>query len=188
MKLLQLQRLCRRTLAALSVLLPLAAQAIGAEGHLRLEPGVHVFDTPQVFGPDSVLELVLSGGLGCDPCNTVVAFRDTVHFDGTLKLTMDDRFLPWGGHSIQLFSYRGIADVPGTALPSGRFHTLDLPALDASQGWGTDSLYSNGTVLLAQLVPEPATWALWLLGGALLAGVALRRSPGTAPALRTRSG
>jgi hypothetical protein len=160
--------------AALAALLPPTALARGAL--LRLEPGVHVFDAPQVFSPDSVLELVLSGGLGCDPCNTVLIFQNTVHFDGTLRLTMDDKFIPWGGHLIGLFSYRGMPDVPGTALPSGRFHTLDLPPLDPSQGWSTDSLYATGSVLLAQLVPEPSTPALWLTGGALLAGLRLRRS------------
>ncbi len=78
--------------------------------------------------------------LGCDPCNTVVVFENTVHFDGTLKLTMDDKFLPRGGHLIWLLSYRGIPDVSGAGLPSGRFHTLYLPGLDATQGWGTDTL------------------------------------------------
>jgi hypothetical protein len=101
----------------------------------------------------------------------------TVHFDGTLKITMDDRFLPWGGHLMFLFGYRGVPDVPGTALPTGRFHTLDLPPLDPSLGWSTDSIYASGSILLAQLVPEPATWALWLGGGALLAGVARLRRP-----------
>jgi hypothetical protein len=166
--------------AGLVALLPLAVQADPAGTHLRLEPGVHVFNTPQVFGPDSVLELVLSGGLGCNPCNTQVVFEHTVHFDGTLKLTMDDSFIRWGGHQIWLFSYRGIPDVPGTGLPAGRFHTLDLPPLDPTQGWGTDSLYTNGTVLLAQLVPEPSSLAMWLAGGVLLAGLGRRRRLPTA--------
>ena len=164
--------LCLLAAAGLATLLPPTALANGT--HLRLEPGVHVFDAPQVFGADSVLELVLSGGLDCDPCNTVVVFRNTVHFDGTLMLTMDDKFIPWGGHLIWLFSYLGIPDVPGTALPTGRFHTLDLPTLDPSQAWGTDSLYTTGSVLLAQVVPEPSTPALWLAGGTFLAGLTRR--------------
>lgn len=171
--------------AGLAALLPLAAQANPAGSYLRLEPGVHVFDTPQVFGPDSVLELVLSGGLGCNPCNTLVVFEHTVHFDGTLKLTTDENFFPWGGHLIWLFSYRGIPDQPGTGLPTGRFHTLDLPALDPSQGWTTDSLYSNGSVLLAQLVPEPSSLAMWLAGGALLAGLGRRQRLPAVGAVRT---
>ena len=172
-----LHMLASASLASLAALLPLATQAAVDPEHLRLEPGLHVFDTPQVFGPDSVLELVLSGGLGCEhPCHTQVMFQNTVHFDGTLKLTMDDKFFPWGGHMMFLFIYRGIPGVQATALPTGRFHTLDLPPLDPSQGWTTDSIYSNGTVLLAQLVPEPSTPALWLAGAAALAaGMARRR-------------
>lgn len=177
--------LCLLAAAGVAMLLPLAAQADPAGTHLRLEPGIHVFDTPQVFGPDSVLELVLSGGLGCSPCNTLVVFEHTVHFDGTLKLTMEDSFLRWGGQLIWLFSYRGIPDVPGTALPTGRFHTLDLPALYPNQGWGTDSIYSNGSVLLAQLVPEPSSLAMWLAGGALLAGLGRCRRLPAAGAIRT---
>ena len=179
----------RRLLAAasLAALLPTAALAVDTVTTLRLGPGWHVFDTPQVFGPDSMLELVLSGGAGCTlPCHSQVLFQNTVHFDGTLKITMDDRFITWGGHLMLLFSYRGVPDVPGTALPTGRFHTLELPALDPSLGWSTDSLYSSGTILLAQLVPEPATWALWLGGGGLLAGLAQRRRR-PATALRTAS-
>jgi hypothetical protein len=168
--------------AGLAALLPITAQAVDignqSTAHVRLAPGLHIFDTPQVFGTDSVLELVLSGGLGCaSPCHTQLQFRHTVHFDGTLKITMDDAFLTWGGHRMFLFSYWGIPDTPGTALPTGRFHTLELPPIDASLGWSTDSIYSSGTILLAQLVPEPSSLALWLGGGALLAGLAYRRRP-----------
>lgn len=174
--------------AGLAALLPVTAQAVDignqSTAHVLLAPGLHIFDTPQVFGPDSVLELVLSGGLGCaSPCHTQVQFQHTVHFDGTLKITLDDAFIPWGGHLMFLFSYRGIPDTPGTALPSGRFHTLDLPPLDASLGWSTDSIYSSGSILLAQLVPEPSTLALWLGGGALLAGLAHRRRTGAVKAV-----
>ena len=177
-----------RLLAAASAaaLMSTSAQAVDTVTTLRLEPGLHIFDMPQVFGPDSVLELVLSGGVGCaSPCHSQIQFNNTVHFDGTLKITMDDQFLTWGGHLMRLFIYRGVPDVQGTALPTGRFHTLDLPPLDPSLVWSTDSLYSNGSILLAQLVPEPATWALWLGGGALLAGLAWRRRP--AAAVRTAS-
>jgi hypothetical protein len=169
---------------ALAALLPITAQADVGTVQLRLEPGVHYLDTPQVFGPDSVLEMVLTGRSGCDPCNTMIVFRNTVSFDGTLKLTMEDSFFRWSGHQIQLFSYLGVPDTPYTALPTGRFHTLDLPALFPGQGWGTDSLYTNGTVLLAQEVPEPSAPALWLAGGALLAGLGRRRA---AAAIRTAS-
>lgn len=180
----QLRRHSTHLLAAagFAALLPATAQAVDignqSTAHVLLAPGLHIFDTPQVFGPDSVLELVLSGGLGCaSPCHTQVQFQHTVHFDGTLKITMDDAFIPWGGNLMFLFSYRGIPNTPGTALPSGLFHTLDLPPIDASLGWSTGSIYSNGSILLAQLVPEPSTLALWLGGGALLAGLAHRRRP-----------
>lgn len=186
----QLRRPSMHLLAAagLAALLPVTAQAVDignqSTAHVLLAPGLHIFDTPQVFGPDSVLELVLSGGLGCaSPCHTQVQFQHTVHFDGTLKITLDDAFLTWGGHLMFLFSYWGIPDTPGTALPSGRFHTLDLPPLDASLGWSTDSIYSSGSILLAQLVPEPSTLALWLGGGALLARLAHRRRTGAVKAV-----
>ena len=180
----QIRRPSLRLLAAagLAALLPVTAQALDignqTTAHVLLAPGLHIFDTPQVFGPDSVLELVLSGGVGCaSPCHTQIQFQNTVHFDGTLKITMDDAFLTWGGHLMTLFSYWGIPNTPGTGLPSGRFHALDLPPLDPSLGWSTDSIYSSGSILLAQLGPEPTTLALWLGGGALRAGLAHRRRP-----------
>lgn len=165
--------------AGIALLAPAAAQSADSPQVLRLEPGLHVFDQPQVFASDSVLELVLSGGVGCaSPCHSQLLFKSTVHFDGTLKLTLDDQFMPWGGHPMFLFMYWGVPDMPGTGLPTGRFHTLDLPPLDPSQGWSTDSLYTNGSILLAQLVPEPPTPALWLGGVALLAALARARRPG----------
>lgn len=178
----QIRRPSLRLLAAagLAALLPVTAQALDignqSTAHVRFEPGLHVLDTPQVFGPDSVLELVLSGGVGCvSPCYSQIQFINTVHFDGTLKITMDSAFLTWGGHLMFPFVFSGIPSTQGTALPSGRFHTLDLPPLDASLGWSTDSIYSSGSILLAQLVPEPSTLALCLGGGALLAGLARQR-------------
>ena len=186
----QIRRPSLRLLAAagLAALLPVTAQALDignqTTAHVLLAPGLHIFDTPQVFGPDSVLELVLSGGVGCaSPCHTQIQFQHTVHFDGTLKITLDDAFLTWGGHLMFPFVYSGIPNTPGTALPSGRFHTLDLPPIDASLGWSTDSIYSSGSILLAQLVPEPSTLALWLGGGALLAGLARLRRPAAVKAV-----
>ncbi|HOB95565.1 MAG TPA: hypothetical protein PK306_23655 [Aquabacterium sp.] len=164
--------------AGMALLATGTAHAADTPAVLRLEPGLHVFDQPQVFAPDGVLELVLSGGVGCaSPCHSQLLFKNTVHFDGTLKLTMDDQFLAWGGHQMVLFIYWGVPDMAGTGLPTGHFHTLDLPQLDPSQGWGTDSLYTNGSILLAQLVPEPPTPALWLGGAALLAALARARRP-----------
>ena len=60
----QIRRPSLRLLAAagLAALLPVTAQALDignqTTAHVLLAPGLHIFDTPQVFGPDSVLELV----------------------------------------------------------------------------------------------------------------------------------
>ena len=64
--------------ASLAAPLPVTAQALDignqSTAHVRFAPGLHVLDTPQIFGRDSVLELVLSGGVGCVGCAVRVGF------------------------------------------------------------------------------------------------------------------
>ena len=157
--------------ASLSALLLTGAQAADNPVTRVLGPGVWTFTTPQVYGPDDVLDLHGTGEVGCSPCYPLLVFQTTVSFGGTLKLTLPDNFLPYGGQALMLFVYQGNG-MPGSGLPSHYFDHFDLPALPPDHGWNTDSLYTSGRLLLTAAVPEPAMPALWLAG---LAGIALLR-------------
>lgn len=166
----------RGLLAAASLcalLWPAAQVAQAAETPVTrvLGPGEWFYTTPQVYGPDDVLELQFTGEAGCWLCYPRLVFQNTVQFGGTLKVTLGDHFLPYGGQLLTLFVYQGNG-TPGSGLPTHPFDHYDLPALPPNHGWGTDSLYNSGQLLLSQAaVPEPAAWALWLTA---LAGMALR--------------
>lgn len=138
-------------------------------------PGAWYFQEPKVFGPDSVLELQIIGigGGPCSPCSPTLVFEQGVHYDGTLRVTMAPSWFVYASQGYTLFSV-------WTALPTGRFHTIELPQLDPSLGWNTDSLYSNGSIMAQSPVPEPAGWLLGLAGLGVLAGLARQRHIRTA--------
>lgn len=161
--------------ASLSALLLSAAQAAEPVTTV-LGPGEWVYTTPQVWGPDDVLALHFTGDVGCSPCYPRLVFQNTVSFGGTLKVTLADNFLPYGGQWMMVFVYQGNG-TPGSGLPTHRFDHYDLPALPPEHGWSTDSLYTSGQLLLSVAeVPEPAPSALWLAGLAGMAWWARRRA------------
>lgn len=149
-----------------------AAQAAEPPPPVVYGPGVWVLDARQVFAADAVLELQIHGiGAGpCEPCFPTLVFKDSVSFDGTLRVTMNDNSFMYASLTYGLFSY-------WNSLPSGRFSRIELPDLPPSLGWSTDSLYNSGYIMVQSPagVPEPATWALWLAGLALAGGVARQR-------------
>lgn len=167
-----LPRPCGRWLATgLLAAWPLA-QASEAPPPVVYGPGVWELDTPQAFAADGVLELQIHGiGAGpCDPCVPTLVFKDSVHFDGTLRVTMNDNSFMYASLTYWLFAYHG-------SLPSGQFSRIELPGLDPSLSWNTDSLYTSGYIMVQSpaAVPEPTTWALWLAGLVLAGGLARRR-------------
>jgi hypothetical protein len=130
--------------------------------------GVWRFDTPQVFGTDSVLELQITGigGGPCDPCHPLLVFEQGVQFGGALRVTMVPGDFVYGSQGYTLFSY-------WQSLPEGQFSTVQLPGLPDGLGWATD-LYISGSIRALQPVPEPAAWALWLAALGAGAGLAQR--------------
>ncbi len=159
--------LARHPATLLLAALALAGSQAASAATTVYGPGVWRFDTPQVFGPDSVLELQIIGigGGPCAPCSPTLVFEQGVHYDGTLRVTMTPSSFVYASQGYTLFSV-------WSAPPTGRFHTVELPVLDPSLGWNTDSLYSSGSIMAQSPVPEPAAWLMALLG---LAGVAGRR-------------
>ncbi len=151
----------------------LAAAAAGAQGAEPATetygPGEWRFTTPKVFGPDSVLALQIIGigGAPCVRCSPILVFEQGVHYDGTLRVTMTPSSFVYASQGYTLFSV-------WSAPASGRFHTIELPLLDPSLGWNTDSLYSNGSIMAQSPVPEPAAWLLGLAGLGLLAARRIR--------------
>jgi hypothetical protein len=148
------------------------AQASEAPPPVVYGPGVWPLDTPQAFAADGVLELQIHGIAAgpCDPCVPTLVFKQSVNFDGTLRVTMNDHSFMYASLTYWLFNYWG-------GLPSGRFSRIELPGFVPSLGWNTDSLYVNGYIMVQSplAVPEPSTGALWLAGLALAGGVARRR-------------
>lgn len=164
-----LHTLARPLCAGLLAALPWLVAAAAEPATETYGPGVWHFTAPKVFAPDSVLELQITGigGGPCDPCSPILVFEQGVHYDGTLRVTMDPSWFVYASQGYILFSV-------WTAPPTGRFHTIELPTLDPSLGWNTDSLYTNGSIMAQSPVPEPASWLLALGGMAVLLGRRVR--------------
>lgn len=87
------RQLASRLLAAasLSALWLTGAHAADRPVTRLLGPGVWYYTTPQLYGPDDVLDLHGTGDAGCSPCYPLLVFQTTVSFGGTLKLTLPDK-------------------------------------------------------------------------------------------------
>ena len=135
-------------------------------------PGEWYFDEPKVFGPDSVLELQITGigGGPCVRCSPILVFKQGVQFDGTLRVVMEPSWFIYASQFYVLFSF-------WSARPEGQFSQVELPALTGDLSWKISDLYINGMIQAQSplAVPEPATWALWLGGLGVVAGLARRR-------------
>lgn len=99
---------------------------------------------------------------------------DRLEIDGTLRLDGGAFIVTFtGGSPLALgdsFDFLDFGSVQGS------FAELLLPALAKGLAWDSSRLYVDG-VLSVAAVPEPAGWALWLGGAALL--LAARRKMGT---------
>ena len=79
-------------------------------------------------------------------------------FDGTLDVVLIDGFQPQPGTTFLTCSNWGTSE--------GRFHTVNLPALQFDYTWDSAQLYVNGTLVV---VPEP-TGIGWCICGVTLFG------------------
>jgi hypothetical protein len=97
-----------------------------------------------------------------------LVFTGDVLFDSgsRLQVLLGAGFAPSAGQSFKFFDY--------TLSPSGQFSAVALPTLDPLLAWDTSGLYSSG-LLTVQVVPEPSSWALMLMGGMGLAAWLRRR-------------
>lgn len=93
----------------------------------------------------------------------------TLTLGGTLSLAWWDGFSAAAGDRFDLFD---------AAALTGHFDALDFSGAALADGlvWDTSRLHLDG-VLAVAAVPEPGTWAMWLAGAAVLAGLSRRRAP-----------
>lgn len=132
-------------------------------------PGLVTVAFDVFHGSDSPILMALGGTTPgfCDPCSDKIVFDGAVTLEGgPLNVVWWNGFQGRAGDRFDLFDFNG-----GLV---GRFGSLDLPALDAGLRWQTEALYADG-VLSVAAVPEPAAWALWLLGTAALLAWRRRR-------------
>ncbi len=87
----------------------------------------------------------------------------TLASDVTLRLTLADGFNLDSGGQWQLFSGETTS-----IIGSFNLALIDLPTLSSGLNWDLSAFHQDGSWTVA-IVPEPGTYALWLLGsGALL--------------------
>ncbi|MBE3100271.1 MAG: PEP-CTERM sorting domain-containing protein [Planctomycetes bacterium] len=136
------------------------------EGDLRPghSPAEVSFEGDLVLGGAARLVAELGGaapGTGYD----VVNVGGNLTLGGTLDVELLYGYSPSYGTTFDLLDWGALA---------GQFDAVDLPALGGGLGWDTSGLYSSGTI---GVVPEPATLALLMAGGAVAAGFRFRRRP-----------
>ncbi|MGH8048960.1 MAG: beta strand repeat-containing protein [Chthoniobacterales bacterium] len=122
-------------------------------------PGKITFHDDLLLGPTSEFVFQLGG-------TTPVTQYDVVDVDGLLtaagKLTVNliNGFSPAVGDAFDILDWNSLA---------GTFAVVELPA---GVDWNTDQLYTTGTIVA---VPEPATWMLAGIAGAVVLLLRRRR-------------
>lgn len=140
-------------------LLTAGGNAQGTGFIARVEPALALM-------PGSFLELRAMGV-------TPGAGLDKFILDGATELNGGGlRLLGVGGHVFEVGNVYDLFDWNGGV--SGSFVALDLPTLAGGLTWDASDLYAGGTLSITA-VPEPASWALLLAGGAAIAGLGRRR-------------
>jgi autotransporter-associated beta strand protein len=109
----------------------------------------------------SILNMELGGTVRGGGYDALVSSGDVVLQNGsTLSVSLISNFVPEMGDEFDVLDFSSL---------SGRFTTINLPALGGGLSWSTDELYLDGTI---GVTPEPATLALLGLG---IVGVLCRR-------------
>jgi hypothetical protein len=87
---------------------------------------------------------------------------------------------PWNATSTSLMTFANVEN--NTAIPTGGFVSSDLyellPTTSGTQNGvklGTFELFGNGTLEFISVIPEPSTYRMLALGGALLCGLMILR-------------
>jgi hypothetical protein len=105
------------------------------------------------FAAGSILNMELGGTVRGGGYDALVSSGGVVLQDGSrLSVSLISSFVPETGDEFDLLDFSSL---------SGRFTTINLPALAGGLSWSTDELYLNGTI---GVTPEPATLALLALG------------------------
>lgn len=126
-------------------------------------PGLVAINFDAFYGSDSPITMELGGTNpgNCDQCSDKIIFNGAVTLEGgPLNVVWWKEYRGRAGDSFDLFDFNGEL--------TGRFGSMNLPALDSGLFWQTGQLYSDG-VLNVAAVPEPNAWVMLLFGaGALL--------------------
>jgi len=87
---------------------------------------------------------------------------------------------PWNSNSFSLMTFANVENT--TAIPAGGFVSSDLyELLPTTSGTanavklGTFELFGNGTLEFISVIPEPSTYRMLALGGAVLCGLMILR-------------
>jgi hypothetical protein len=105
------------------------------------------------------------GGLSAGSQHDHISFTGSLLLGSTsfLDIKLINGFVPHAGDRFALFSY--------AQAPLDQFEDFYLPALGAGLNWDVSQLHTTGLAGVTA-VPEPQTWALWLVG---LGGLVVRR-------------
>jgi autotransporter-associated beta strand protein len=113
------------------------------------------------FAAGSILNMELGGTVRGGGYDALVSSGGVVLQNGsTLSVSLISNFVPEMGDEFDILDFSSL---------SGRFTTINLPALAGGLSWSTDDLYLDGRI---GVTPEPATLALLGLG---IVGVLCRR-------------